>query len=166
MRAGFERAAGLTDAIRHAAALSPQTLIFDVEPLVAYWDSGQDVLDRGIALVLREVAAVPGVRVVCFATNSARRPSREPQGGGPRVVYIALAGKPLRTAAYRDFPRPGVMIGDQVATDGVLARRLGYAFVLVDPRPQDVPPGPRLLGAWGRLLRPLLFAGSGGQGAA
>ena len=74
-----------------------------------------------------------------------------------RVVYLASAGKPLRTAAYRDFPRPGVVIGDQVATDGILARRLGYAFVLVDTQLAGVPAGPRLMGTYGRLVRPLFF---------
>ena len=49
------------------------------------------------------------------------------------------------------------MIGDQVATDGILARRLGYAFVLFDPQLAGVPAGPRLMGAAGRLVRPLLF---------
>jgi hypothetical protein len=72
-------------------------------------------------------------------------------------VYIASAGKPARTAAYRDFPRPGVVIGDQVATDGILARRLGYTFVLVDHPLPGVPAGPRLMAALGRLARPLLF---------
>jgi len=51
-----------------------------------------------------------------------------------------------------------VVIGDQVATDGILARRLGYAFVLFDPQLAGVPAGPRLMGAAGRLVRPLLFA--------
>ena len=52
-----------------------------------------------------------------------------------------------------------MMIGDQVATDGILARRLGYAFVLFDPQLRAVPFGPRLMDAGGRLLRPLLFTG-------
>ena len=72
-------------------------------------------------------------------------------------MYLASAGKPLRTAAYQRFPRPGMVIGDQVATDGILARRLGYAFVLYDPQSSGVPAGPRLMGAAGRLVRPLLF---------
>jgi hypothetical protein len=51
-----------------------------------------------------------------------------------------------------------VVIGDQVATDGILARRLGYAFVLFDPDLTGLPAGPRLMGTAGRLVRPLLFA--------
>ena len=140
MRAGFERVTGLDDVIRHAAELSARTLVFDVEPLVAYWDGGQEALDEGIARVLGEIAVLPAVRVVCFATNSLRRPS---------VV-------PIRAAVQ-------VVIGDQVATDGILARRLGYAFLLFDPQLTGVPPGPRLMGAWGRLVRPLLFTRDGGR---
>ena len=159
MRAAFTRAATLDDVVRRAAELSARTMIFDVEPLVAYWNGGQDALDEGVARVLSEVAVLPAVEVVCFATNSLRRPSAVPGEPGVRVVYLASAGKPLRTAPYLGFPRPGMVIGDQVATDGILARRLGYAFVLFDPRLDTVPLGPRLMDAGGRLLRPLLFTG-------
>ena len=145
--------------VRHAAELSARTLVFDVEPLVAYWDGGQAALDEGIARVLSKVAVLPAVQVVCFATNSPRRPSAVPSRAGVQVVYLASAGKPVQTAAYQHFPRPGMVIGDQVATDGILARRLGYAFVLFDPQLTGIPTGPRLMGAWGRLVRPLLFSG-------
>jgi predicted HAD superfamily phosphohydrolase YqeG len=158
VRAALTQVAGLGDAVRQAGELSARTMVFDVEPLIAYWDSGQDVLDQGVARVLSEVAAVPTVQVVCFATNSLRRPSAIPSAPGIRVVYLSSAGKPLRTAPYQGFPRPGVVIGDQVATDGILASRLGYTFVLVNPEHMDVPAGPRLMRAGGRLIRPLLFA--------
>jgi len=158
VRAAFTQVAGLDDAVRQAGELSARTMVFDVEPLIAYWDSGQDALDQGVARVLSEVAAVPTVQVVCFATNSLRRPSVTPSAPGVRVVYLASAGKPLRTAPYRGFPRPGVVIGDQVATDGILASRLGYTFVLVSLELMDIPAGPRLMRAGGRLVRPLLFA--------
>jgi predicted HAD superfamily phosphohydrolase YqeG len=157
VRAGFERVTGLDDVVRHAAELSARTLVFDVEPLVAHWDGGQDALDEGIARVLSEVAALPTLQVVCFATNSMRRPSAVPSPATVQVVYLASANKPVQTVAYRHFPRPGMVIGDQVATDGILARRLGYAFLLFDPQLTEVPAGPRLMGAWGRLVRPLLF---------
>jgi len=157
VRAALELATDLDDVVRYARELSARTLIFDVEPLVAYWDGGQEALDRGVARVLGEVAALPDVQVVCFATNSLRCPSAAPNPVGVRVVYLASAGKPLRTAAYQGFPRPGMVVGDQVATDGILARRLGYTFVLVDPQLAEVPAGPRLMGAGGRLVRPLLF---------
>ena len=157
MRAAFERVTALDDVVRHAAEEAARTLIFDVEPLVSYWDDGQQALDEGIARVLSEVAVLPAVQVVCFATNSVRRPSVVPSRAAVQVVYLASANKPVQTMAYQHFPRPGMVIGDQVATDGILARRLGYAFLLFDPQLPGVPAGPRLMGAWGRLVRPLLF---------
>ncbi len=172
MKVTYERGAEPRDLLRRARELSARTIVLDVEPLVADWDSGQEALDAGIAHVLSEVAADPGVRVVCFSTNSARRPSAladnsaGPSGaGGPRVVYLASAHKPVRTAPYRDFPRPGVVIGDQVATDGILARRLGYAFLHYCPDLADAPAGPRLMNDLGRPLLPLLFPRQGNRRA-
>jgi predicted HAD superfamily phosphohydrolase YqeG len=152
----YQQFADASDLPRLITALSARTLLLDIEPLVASWDGTQDALDTGIARVLDQVAAVPGVRAVCFATNSARRPSVLPQVRGIDVSYIASAGKPLRTAPYARLPRPGVVIGDQVLTDGVLARRLGYAF-LHYRHPQPAPIGPRLLDQGGKLVRSLLF---------
>jgi predicted HAD superfamily phosphohydrolase YqeG len=161
MRAGYERLAGLDEVLDRARELSARTVIFDIEPLVAYWDSSQAALDRGVALVLSQVETVPSVQVVCFATNSLRRPSGLSRADGVRVVYLASAGKPLRIASYRGFPRPGMVIGDQIATDGILARRLGYAYVQNRPPLGRVPAGPRLMDRFGQLLRPLLFTRPG-----
>jgi len=158
MRPAYDRLATLDEVLRRAGELSPKTLVFDVEPLVAPWDSGQDALDQGVASVLARARAIPGVAVVCFSTNSIRRPSSPLAGNGVRAEYLALAGKPLRTGYYRAFPRPGVVIGDQLATDGALARRLGYAFLQYHPDPGSLPAGPRLMDRCGQLLRPLLFA--------
>jgi hypothetical protein len=163
VRVAYERLAEPHELLCRARDLSARTIILDVEPLVAYWDTGQDVLDAGIAQVLGQVAADPDVAVVCFATNSARRPSAVPGSGepGPRVVYLASAHKPFRTAPYRDFPRPGVVIGDQVATDGLLARRLGYTFLHYCPDLEHAPAGPRFMNDLGRPLEPLLFIRDG-----
>ena len=86
MRAAFDRATGMGDVVRRAGELSARTMIFDVEPLVAYWDGGQEALDQGIARVLSEVAVLSTVQVVCFATNSLRRPSVAPSAAGVRVI--------------------------------------------------------------------------------
>jgi hypothetical protein len=160
VRVAYERFAAAPDLLRRARELSSRTIILDVEPLVAYWDTGQEALDAGIAAILAAIGADTHVSVVCFATNSDRRPSaaRGASGaGGPRVVYLASAHKPFWTAPYRDFPRPGVVIGDQVATDGLLARRLGYTFLHYCPDLADAPAGPRLMRDLGRPLEPFLF---------
>ena len=157
MRGAYYRAADLDGLLDKAAELSAKTLVFDVEPLVAYWDNGQDALDKGVAAIVAKAAAVPGVAVVCFATNSLRRPTTVPSAAGIRVAYLASARKPLWIAPYADFPRPGVVIGDQVATDGLLARRLGYTFLDYRPAHISRPWGPRLLDYGGRLALPLFF---------
>lgn len=157
MPAGYEQLTELPSVLTRARELSVRTLILDVEPLIAWWDSSQQALDRGIAAVLGELGEVPELEVLVFATNSARTPSPIPPVPGVRVVYVASAGKPLRMAPYRGLPKPGAVIGDQLPTDGLLARRLGFAFLHWDPELTGVPPGPRVLHQLGRLARPLLF---------
>jgi predicted HAD superfamily phosphohydrolase YqeG len=141
---------------RLVAALGARTLVFDVEPLVTTWDGTPEALDRGIDQVVDLAATIPGVRVVCFATNSARRPSVLPRVPGVDVTYIVSASKPVRLAQYERLPRPGVVVGDQVMTDGLLARRLGYGFLHYRPA-QRAPAGPRVLDGIGQLARPLVF---------
>jgi predicted HAD superfamily phosphohydrolase YqeG len=95
------------------------------------------------------------VLVVSFSTNSLRRPSVSLVFPGVRVVYLAAARKPFRVAPYQDFPTPGALIGDQVLTDGILARRLGYEFVHFEPDLEKVPAVPRLMNQVGKLTLPL-----------
>jgi len=162
MRSGYERLAGLDEALDRIKQLSMQTVIFDIEPLVAHWESDQGALDQGVAHVLSRVGTVPGLKVICFSTNSLRRPSlMPPKDTQVRVVYLAMAGKPLRTSQYQEFPRPGAVVGDQMATDGILARRLGYTYLECRP-PDDLPLGPRMMHGLGSLVRPLLFTRHGG----
>jgi len=137
--------------------LQAQTVVLDVEPLIATWNSSQCQLEEGIARVLADIGALPEVRVVCFATNSARQPSIVPRAPGKQVLYLASARKPLNIGPYRWLPKPGVVVGDQVATDGLLARRLGYTFLYFRPPVRDMPVGPMLLRGTGELIRPLLF---------
>jgi hypothetical protein len=131
-------------------------VIIDVEPLVAWWDTDQESLDSGVARTVSRLGGLAGLSVLCFATNSARRPSRIPGGETARVVYLASAGKPLQTAHYQSLPPPGVVIGDQLLTDGLLARRLGYAFLHYCPEPAGMPIGPRLLRYCGWLALPFM----------
>jgi hypothetical protein len=158
VRTTYERVANLDEVFGCLRELQARTVVFDVEPLVALWGSGQTALDEGLALVATRTAMVPTLQVVCFSTNSARRPPELPHSDKARLVYLASAGKPMRITPYRGFPRPGVVVGDQVATDGILAWRLGYAFVQYHQRPGVVPAGPRLMGGLGRLVRPLVFS--------
>jgi len=164
----YERVTSLAELFARVSELALATLVFDIEPLVAPWDGGQQGLDRGVAEILGQVGAVPSVRAVVFSTNSSRRPSVLPaaaspadagrgDGAGLRVEYVVSAAKPVRIAPYRGLPRPGAVIGDQLPTDGVLAYRLGYLFLHYDPPYGHVPIGPRLMHRWGRVVRPVLF---------
>ena len=175
MSGAYERVTSLAELFARVGELALATLIFDIEPLVAPWNSGQQGLDRGVAEILGQAGTVPSVRAVVFSTNSARRPSVRPTApptvlptaadapdapdapAGLRVEYVASAAKPLRLAPYRGLPRPGAVIGDQLPTDGMLAYRLGYLFLHYDPPYGHVPIGPRLMHRWGQAIRPLLF---------
>ncbi|HYK66866.1 MAG TPA: hypothetical protein VEV45_02890 [Streptosporangiaceae bacterium] len=159
MKVSYERFTTADAVFQRARELTPRTIIIDVEPLVAWWDTGRDQLDSGVESVVSQLGGLAGLRVLCFATNSARRPSRVPTGEAAQVVYLASAGKPLQVAHYQSLPAPGAVIGDQVLTDGILARRLGYAFLHYCPAPADMPIGPRLLQYGGRPVLPLLFPG-------
>jgi hypothetical protein len=158
MSTGYQQFADAGDLPRLVAGLAARTLVLDIEPLVAFWDGTQEALDRGIGAVVDLVGAIPGVQAVCFATNSARRPSGLPRVPGIEVIYLMSAGKPLHVAPYARLPAPGVVVGDQVLTDGLLARRLGYFFLHYRP-PEAGPVGPRLLNGVGQLARPLIFRG-------
>jgi predicted HAD superfamily phosphohydrolase YqeG len=158
VRSRYERHTELDEVLDRAGKLSLRALIVDVEPLVSWWDNRQESLDWGVAMIAGKASMLPAMRVLVFATNSVRRPSAVPAGRGIEVRYLASAGKPLRTAPYRGLPRPGAVVGDQVYTDGLLARRLGFTFLHYQPQLAGVPLGPRLLHRLGRLSLPLLFS--------
>lgn len=159
MKVAYQHLADPDAVIRHLSQLAPRTVIIDVEPLIAEWDSDQSSLNYGIAYFLRRVSTIPGLAAVCFSTNSHRRPSSAITSERQSVRYVASACKPLRTAPYKDLPQPGVVIGDQVATDGVLARRLGYYFIHCHPDCR-VPLRPRLMRYLGCSVHPFLFRSS------
>ena len=148
-------------AVTAVAALAPRTVIIDVEPLIASWNTDRDTLDAGLAAFLDIAASLGGLHCeeIVFATNAWRRPSALTARGAARLDYVAHAGKPVRVERFRGLAGPGVVVGDQIATDGVLARRLGYTFVHYVPGGLSRPPGTQLMHAFGRPLRHLLFRG-------
>ena len=97
--------------------------------------------------------------MLCYELDTT--PQTVPASARVRVAYLASAGEPGRIAPYQGFPRPGVVVGDQIATDGLLARRLGYAFVHYHPALDEMPVGPRLMRQLGRLVRPIAFSRPG-----
>ncbi|GIH06943.1 hypothetical protein Rhe02_50100 [Rhizocola hellebori] len=83
---------------------------------------------------------VRGLEVVAFATNSARRLTLPVADEGLRCRYHAQSWKPFRTKRFLD-PQPGLVVGDQIATDGVLAcPGRGWSMAARDlPPSTDVP---------------------------
>jgi predicted HAD superfamily phosphohydrolase YqeG len=164
MPVAYEQLTELPGVLARARELSLRTMIFDVEPMIAWWDSSQQSLDQGIAVILAELDQLPELRVLVFATNSARRPSVLPSVPGVRILYFSSAGKPLQTARYRALPRPGAVVGDQIPTDGLLAYRLGFTFLHWNPPLAGVPRGPKLMQLLGRAVQPLFFSSNPAPG--
>jgi predicted HAD superfamily phosphohydrolase YqeG len=120
--------AGGMDPIATALLLDPAVLVVDLEPGVVSWGSSQAAMDLAIDR-LSEAVRGHNVQVV-LSTNFGRHPSQLPPG----IVYRSSARKPW-DASYIPAGRPLVVIGDQVFTDGLLARRLSADFfVFVAPR--------------------------------
>jgi predicted HAD superfamily phosphohydrolase YqeG len=160
MTTAYYRVAELAEVWQRITELGVQTAVIDIEPLVAFWDTDQDALQRGVNNFLDQITSATAVRAVVFATNSTRALAVVPAVAKIQLGYLASARKPLRIAPYRDLPRPGVVIGDQVATDGVLACRLGYTFLHYCPSLPYIPRGPRLMRHLGRPIHALLFRSS------
>jgi hypothetical protein len=164
VRGAYRPVADLTEALAWAAELGARTVVFDVEPLVAAWNTDALALRRGVDQVLARADALPRLEVVGFATNSLRRLDGPlGRGVGRRDFYFTAARKPLLVGPYRELPRPGLLVGDQVATDGMLAWRLGYAFAHVRQSGLRVPIGTRLMRLLGSPLHPLLFGARAGR---
>ncbi|WP_432936761.1 hypothetical protein ACQPXM_23680 [Kribbella sp. CA-253562] len=124
-----------------------RTVILDVEPFVTHWGSPDATFDARVASSLKIFGSMERrPDVVLFATNSRRR-WREPikVSGSLSIRYVSTACKPFRLNLYQDLPRPGVVVGDQIATDGLLAARLGYHFIHYKPADIATPLGPHLM---------------------
>ncbi|MEV4413883.1 hypothetical protein [Catellatospora sp. NPDC049609] len=115
------------------AAARPRTLILDVEPFVVRWEQDDDAWQRRAAEVADAIAGIGGVEALVYASNSTRALALPDRATGPAVRAVPGAGKPWRRRAYRDLPRPLVVIGDQVLTDGLLAWLLSAPFVQYRP---------------------------------
>jgi hypothetical protein len=161
MRADYQQFSDQDELLAYVAGLSPKTLILDVEPFVALWNTGTSELSGGVERLAGKLSAVPGIEFLGFVTNSRRRISVTGRPGGPSVFFVSSAHKPLLIQPYRRLPRPGAVIGDQLATDGIFAWRLGFDFLHYNPGPGQSPTGVRIMNLTGNLLRPLFFNAAG-----
>ena len=151
------RVSNLSEALIWAAERGARTVLFDVEPLLAAWNTDAEQLRRGVQQVVDAATALPRVEVMGFTTNSLRRLDSLIGESYPLVFYWAAARKPLTVKPYRELPQPGVVVGDQIATDGALAWRLGHACAHVMHDPVRVPWGTSVMRLLGSPLADLLF---------
>ncbi len=107
MTGGYERVTSLAELFARVGELAVKTLVFDIEPLVSPWNGGQQGLDRGVAEVVDQAAAVPSVRAVVFSTNSARRPSALPGRARPACGSSTWPRRPSRCGSGRIATSPG-----------------------------------------------------------
>jgi predicted HAD superfamily phosphohydrolase YqeG len=157
MRIAYRQVHDLGDVVGWLTELRARTVIFDVEPLIPHWDTGPDVLRDGVDAAIGQILMIEEIEVMGFATNSLRRVEIEPGHDGVRIFYISRAAKPFVTKRHRHLPRPAVLVGDQIATDGLLAWRLGFAFAHVQHSGPRRPRGPRLMHQLGRPMTSRLF---------
>lgn len=121
------------------AEFRPATVVADVEPLIVSWDSTAAEVDRRAARFAEKLAtAVPlTLRLLVFASNSRMPVPGDLRAENIDIVFVSPARKPWVTRYLVAAPRPIVVVGDQVVTDGLLAVRSGTAFIhfIADDRP-------------------------------
>lgn len=110
----------------------PPLVLLDVEPYVAEWLTGQDVLDAGVA----RLAGLWAEQPVLVVTNSARVVSATALPAPWR--QLRRARKPFTRLRAFDVPAGSVVVGDQPLQDGLLAWRVQATFVTV-PFPPTAP---------------------------
>lgn len=136
--------------------LAPSAVAVDVEPLLVDWADPGMVPATAVARAVLDLELVASLAVVVFATNSHRTAPGLPDSR-LQVSWVSRAHKPwARTRLRRLHPGPWVVVGDQVVTDGWLARRLDGVFVrVVHPPELVIPRWPSLQAAVaGRVLQP------------
>lgn len=148
-----DRAAALAAIIR----LQPTTLVVDVQPFVAPWDcSFGTAISGAVALSEYLTDTMPDLRTLVFVTNARLDSRQEIHEGQPQVTFVTAARKPWRITYLADAPRPIVVLGDQIMTDGLLAFRLQAQFLHWRPRGR-MPWWPRLQAILGVLIVRLVF---------
>jgi hypothetical protein len=152
------RAKDLSAVSRAIADFGAATVVFDAQPIVFDWHG--NVARPIVDLCDQVAAAAPTVTNFLIATNAVQLKTGHGTNEAGTIQVEVAARKPWRTAYVRHYPRPFVVVGDQVLTDGLLAWRLGGDFVeWSDPAP--MPLWPRWQRRAGALIAPLIFKSHG-----
>src|SRR5256885_5336310 len=96
LRISYYECTSADEVFQYITEHAPRTVIFDVEPLVAYWNTDTVTLDKGLSYFVARTADIPSVQAIGFATNSHRRPSTLPASSNVYVLYRADVLKPFR----------------------------------------------------------------------
>ena len=116
--------------IRFVTGLSPATVVIDLEPLVAAWGSDPaDVVARALSLSEIIAGAAPRLSALIFTTNARMSLPKTLEGSRLAVKFKGSACKPWRFSYLAGTPKPVIVIGDQIITDGLLALRLQATFI-------------------------------------
>jgi hypothetical protein len=138
--------------------LQPAALVVDVQPFVAPWGcSPEAMVSAAVALSEYLAEEMPNLKTVVFATNARPVFHQLLREERPRVTFVSAARKPWRIAYVGDVPRPVVVLGDQIITDGLLAFRLHGQFLHWRVRGR-IPCWPRLQAIIGEVLVQFLFS--------
>jgi predicted HAD superfamily phosphohydrolase YqeG len=126
------------------------TLIFDVDNTLVRQGAPTEEFIKVVNTVIDRFERHPSVGRVIALTNGAQR-------GVPRLV--SRGNKPWTTRRRLGLTGTDglVVVGDQVLTDGLLARRLGATFVHLVIDDSTEPPDQSRMRRQGRRLEPLLF---------
>ena len=128
----------------------PVVLVFDVDNTLVRQGAPPGEFIAVVNAAIDRFEAHPSVSRVIALTNGAQR-------GVPRLV--SRGNKPWTTRRRLGLTGDVVVVGDQILTDGVLAWRLGAAFVHLVIDDSAEPPDQSRLRRRGKWLAPLLFKG-------
>jgi hypothetical protein len=138
--------------------LQPATLVVDVQPFVAPWGCSPEEVVSGAIVLSRQLAeTAPSLRSLTFATNARFTLQVKHQAEHPQVTFVGMACKPWRIGYLANAPRPVIVLGDQVITDGLLAFRLNGQFLHWQMDGRE-PWWPRLQATAGDLIVKIMFS--------
>ena len=125
-------------------------LVFDVDGTIVPQGAPDDAYRKRVGEVIRRFESAANVSRVRVITNGLDR-------GVPGV--ISQVGKPWVGRGRLGLSRHDEVwvIGDQVISDGLLARRLGARFIQLVVSVEVEPAAQARMRRWGRLVRPLIL---------
>jgi predicted HAD superfamily phosphohydrolase YqeG len=125
-------------------------LVFDADNTLVPQGADLETFRRGVGAAIERFTALRNVSRVIVLTNG-------PDRGVPTMIH--RGNKPWTTRRRLDLDRRERVwvIGDQILTDGILAWRLGAAFVHLAIDVEDEAPRQAMMRRIGGVIRALLF---------